>query len=135
MGTGAGNVISGNVEFGILLWLGTGAGAVVEGNLIGTNASGTAALGNGNNVGAGTGGIYILSDNVATNDTIGGASAGDGNVISGNLGSGIDIVGANNNLVAGNYIGLNITGTTAVPNNVKGVALSLPNRPTTSSAV
>ena len=126
-GTGAGNVISGNTSDGVLLF----TSAVVEGNLIGTNASGTIALGNGTDYGGtvgfglGNGGVYIVNTNSSTNDTIGGIAAGDGNVISGNTGSGIDIADANSNLIEGNYIGLDISGTTSVPNLNGGVALTL----------
>ena len=48
----------------------------VQGNFIGTNAAGTAALGNG------AGGIDINSG--ATGNTIGGTAAGAANVIAGN---------------------------------------------------
>ena len=63
----------------------TGSGAsnnAVLGNFIGTNAAGTAALGNGTGV---------VIDNGASNNTIGGTGAGAGNVISGNSVDGIDI--------------------------------------------
>ena len=122
-GTGAGNLISGNGAYGIFL----GVGAVVEGNLIGTNANGTAALGNGtyysgSGYGAGNGGIYISAGS-ATDATIGGTAAGDRNVISGNLGHGIDIVGGGGNLIEGNYVGLDINGTTSLPNLNEGVVV------------
>ncbi len=47
------------------------------------------------------------------NNTIGGAIAGAGNVISGNNGPGIEITGeaSTGNVVAGNYIGTNAAGT------------------------
>lgn len=40
---GAGNLISGNGQDGVLLFLTVGSGTLVEGNRIGTNAAGTAA--------------------------------------------------------------------------------------------
>src|SRR5205807_6140399 len=43
--------------------------------------------------------------------------AAEGNVISGNTSFGVLILGANNNKVAGNYIGTNALGTGAVSNN------------------
>jgi hypothetical protein len=89
---------------------------VVAGNLIGTTATGLAALDNG-------AGIYITGNS----NTIGGATASARNIISGNLGPGspssfgINIdsqYGVNTgqyNLVEGNYIGPDITGTTSLP--------------------
>ncbi len=106
---GAGNVISGNAGNGIFLG---GSEDLVAGNLIGTTANGLVALGNGQ-------GIEVWgSDN-----TIGGTSAGARNIISGNsnpsLGNGIDIEavgpgGAEYNVVEGNYIGTDITGTVSL---------------------
>src|SRR5262249_35188885 len=74
--TGAGNVISGNGHDGVAIY-GTGTtNSTVQGNLIGTNAAGTAALPNG--------GVGVEVNFGATDAKIGGASAGAGNVISGN---------------------------------------------------
>jgi len=97
------NIISGNTFNGVTLF---GTDNVVKGNYIGTNAAGTAAIGNGHDgVGTGAGG------------TIGGIAAGEGNVISGNVEFGIDNGGATTNLlIVGNYIGTNAAGTAAVPN-------------------
>src|SRR3989454_5779697 len=66
---GARNVISANGE-GIHI---SSAGNIVQGNFIGTNAAGTAALGNGT-------GVLVTEPN----NTIGGTTPGAGNVISGN---------------------------------------------------
>ena len=49
---------------------------LVEGNLIGTNAAGTAAVGNGDS--------GVLIDGGSANNTIGGTAIGAGNMISGN---------------------------------------------------
>jgi hypothetical protein len=119
---GPDNVISGNEDAGIRITdandNGT-TGNVVEGNLIGTNASGTAAVAN---IG---GGVVIVEG--ASNNTIGGTSDATRNVISGNVGNGQDGVtllsGAENNVVQGNYIGTNASGTGAIPNTV-GVNLA-----------
>ena len=127
VGTGAGNLISGNVNSGIEL----ATPALVEGNLIGTNVTGKAALGNGTDnpvtgFGAGNGGIYILDDSSAiSNDTIGGTAAADRNVISGNNGAGITNNGGDDNVYEGNYIGLDITGTTALSNLNGGIGIVL----------
>ena len=73
------NVISGNGFNGIRIYSGA-SGNVVEGNYIGTDATGTKAVGNTYN------GVEILD---ATNNTIGGTAVGEGNVISGNQTNGI----------------------------------------------
>ncbi len=113
---GEGNVISGNNQNGI--WI-TGAGAsgnVVQGNFIGTDASGSADLGNAEE------GVQIQD---APNNTVGGARAGEGNVISGNDGAGIFIsgTGASGNEVHGNYIGTDVTGSADLGNALHGVVI------------
>ena len=112
---GAGNVISGNTEFGVDLY---GAGAtdnLVQGNLIGTNSVGTAAIPNG-------AGVIVQG---STGNTIGGAASGAGNVISGNTRDGVEITGAgtSGNLVAGNLVGTTAAGTAALGNGVNGVEI------------
>lgn len=74
-------------------------------------------------VGNSSNGVAILAN--AQNNLIGGTSAGARNVISGNAIDGVFIVGTgtNNNLVQGNFIGLNESGTGAVPNGA-GVEIS-----------
>ena len=113
-GTPPGNVISGNAAAGLQLT--TAAGNVVEGNLIGTDATGTSALGN-------EPGINI---DRADNNRIGGTAAGSRNVISGNRDFGVlmatGFVAAFANTVQGNYIGPDITGTVALsPNQTAGI--------------
>ena len=80
-------------------------GDAVTNCYIGTDFSGTVALNNGL-------GIFVTN----SDDTIGGTSLRDRNVISGN-GDGMFIyLTAARNTVAGNYIGTDPTGTIAVPN-------------------
>jgi titin len=93
---------------------GNGGGAavnVVQGNYIGTNAAGSAHLPPSLSAG---GGVFIQSSN---NHIIGGPGAGEGNVISG-FSRGVHINGGSNNLVQGNRIGTDATGTAAIPNDV-----------------
>ena len=110
-GTGAGNVISGNAT-GVS---DTGGGDdLILGNLVGTNAAGTAAVGNTlDGIDVGTSG-----------DTIGGSTASARNVISGNTaGFGIDL-SAQGNVVQGNFIGVGITGLKAIGNSTGIVVVS-----------
>lgn len=104
--TGAGNLISGNHGNGINIY----AQCLVEGNRIGTNVSGTAALAN-------TSGIHISIS--GTNATIGGSSAGAGNLVSGNRLCGIYL--SVPCLVLGNSIGTDAAGIAAVPNGGAGI--------------
>ena len=73
-------------------------------------------MGNGGN------GITI---NASDSDTVGGVASGDGNVISGNSGDGVEIIssGSTSNLVAGNFIGTNAAGTAAIANGTNGVEI------------
>jgi titin len=115
---GARNVIAGNAFGGVTLAFPGAAGNVVAGNYVGTDASGTAALGNIRD------GVLIRDG--AANNTVGGTAAGARNVIAGNTGAGVNITGTGTtgNVVAGNYIGTNASGTAAVPNAFNGVLLS-----------
>jgi hypothetical protein len=81
----------------------------ILGNRIGTDASGTQALGNGSD------GIYFLG---GTNVRIGGTALGAGNVISSNAGNGIFIQGPSTTgiVVQGNQIGTDVSGTLALGN-------------------
>jgi hypothetical protein len=119
------NVISGNGADGIQI--GSSISGVlddidnlVQGNYIGTNAAGTAAVGNsGNGIEVGDSGT-ISSDGSDT--TIGGTSAGAGNVISGNAKDGVHInSGVSGIVVQGNSIGTNAAGTAAVGNSGNGI--------------
>lgn len=100
-----GNLISGNLGAGLVV----GSGAVVQGNLIGTDVTGTRALGNA------SAGVWVGFD--ATGSLIGGATPAVRNVISGNAWNGVYIEGSNH-LVQGNFIGTDITGTLALGNDV-----------------
>ena len=112
------NIIAASNSFGnVVLGLnGSGSATTVRGNYIGTDVTGTRALGGS------TAGINILS----SNNIIGGVVEGARNVISGNL-IGIQIggfSGTTGNVIQGNYIGLNATGTGPVPNTNQGIAIT-----------
>ena len=112
-GTTAGerNVISGNDE-GVFISDDPTSGNTVKGNYIGTDATGTSALGN-------DWGVSIAS--IGQTNTVGGTTAAERNVISGN-GTGVMISVGSDIVVKGNYIGTDATGTEALPNG-RGVSI------------
>ena len=69
--------------------------------------------------------IVKFLGNRASNNTIGGMSASDKNIISGNVSAGIYLANArtSGNVMLGNFIGTNATGTTRVANQSNGIAL------------
>ena len=112
-GTGAGNVISGNAN-DVASYSKTALDDnIVLGNIIGLDSTGTEAVGNGS-----TNGGDGISIGDASSNTIGGTTAADRNIISGNFLRGVDIEGATATVVEGNYIGTDITGTVALGNGV-----------------
>jgi hypothetical protein len=116
---GARNLVSGNNGDGVLFDAGTAAGTLVQGNYIGTDITGTKALGNvAAGVGFGFGG--------APNNTVGGTTSMARNIISGTNGHGIALydVGSTGNQAQGNYIGTDVTGTLAVPNSGSGIFIT-----------
>ncbi|MFQ5568540.1 MAG: CSLREA domain-containing protein, partial [Rhodothermales bacterium] len=102
-GTGAGNVIAGNGKNIIL----RSSDNLVAANLIGTDASGTAAMPDQT--------IGILLDAAGTGNRIGGAAVASGNTISGHIVYGI-LMRLDDNEVQGNFIGTDAGGTVALPN-------------------
>ena len=96
---GAGNLISGNADFGVEVGSSASTGIVVEGNEIGTDITGTVALGSQQE------GVF----DAGTADTIGGVTATACNVISGNTVDGIDDRGSGDT-IEGNFIGTDVTG-------------------------
>ncbi len=93
---------------------------VIAGNFIGTDVTGRQARPNGT-------GVHIWSADptlIAGHNTVGGTSPGDRNLISGNNKYGIKIEEASDNIVSGNLIGVDITGTAALGNGSHGVLIS-----------
>ncbi|MDQ5963122.1 MAG: hypothetical protein QG629_204, partial [Patescibacteria group bacterium] len=123
-GTSAGerNIISGNTGSGITLLGNGGANVQVYGNVIGLKPDGTTVAANGS-------GILFSSVTAPTGSyKIGGASAGQGNVISGNT-KGITLTSTVATstypiVVQGNLIGLALDGTMARGNTAMGVESS-----------
>jgi hypothetical protein len=110
------NVIAGNRGSGIGLVGSSSNGNVVQGNLVGTDVTGSVALGNL------YGGVGIFG---ASNNRIGGTTPAAANVISGNNDIGLSIYGpGSGNLVQGNLIGTNKSGTSTLSNLYDGVILS-----------
>jgi hypothetical protein len=106
---GAGNLLSGNYFFGVWMTDSTTTANLVQGNLIGTDASGTAALGNYSGV------TIYAPDNI-----VGGTIVAARNIISGNASDGVELDTFPGNVVQGNYIGTDFTGTRAVANGYNG---------------
>ncbi len=79
----------------------------IAGNYIGCNYNATDTLGN-------THGIYLLSG--PHNNLIGGNSFSLRNIVSGNNHVGIRAVNSNNNIIQGNFVGLNRTGNASLRN-------------------
>ena len=112
------NVISGNNDRGVSLTdTGTGYNRV-SGNYIGLNAAGTAALGNRGQ------GVGLM--NGANFNIIGGPTAGERNVVSGNNDQGIALwnTGTADNTIQGNYVGTDASGNSALGNGQNGIYLN-----------
>ncbi len=124
--SGARNLISGNVV-GIQITGATGRGNVVAGNFVGTGPTGTTSLGNQvgvfiNNAGAGAsvGGNVPTVGNVILH-----------NVVSGNTSTGVQLFGpsATGNLIEANYIGLDVTGSVALPGETQSAGVFIESAP------
>jgi len=121
------NIISGNTRVGVVI-ASNAESNIVAGNFIGVDITGTVALPNAFD-GINLGGVE-LSNGVKFNRI---GSNGDGisdalerNIISGNAAHGVLLfsAGTEQNLIAGNYIGTDVTGTIALKNTLNGVSIS-----------
>ena len=113
------NIISGNIEEGVLINGGASIGNVISGNYIGTDVIGSAPLAN-----TGNGIRFDNQDGSPSNNIIGGTGSGEGNVISANSGDGIKLAyGSSDNQVLGNLIGTDNSGTIGMENGGNGVQI------------
>ena len=103
------NVISGNLSYGLFFVTRGTEGNTLRGNLIGTDATGLKALPND---------IGMVISTGASRNTVGGVTANDRNLISGNRQTGVMISNrfTEENEVRGNFIGVDATGTNALGN-------------------
>ena len=108
------NVISGNSQYGVYIYNDSDRNTV-SGNYIGTDATGAQDLGNTET------GVAIAYG--PQNNTVGGDTEGERNIISGNDSAGVAIYDAQNNTVSGNFIGTVVSGTQALGNASMGVSI------------
>jgi hypothetical protein len=104
---------SGTTVRGIVINRGTDAikvnasNVTIAGNFIGTDPSGTVAMG-------GSGGGFAVRQESGDNNVYGGPTAAARNIFSGNTQGGIIVEAGSNTLVQGNYVGTDVTGTLAL---------------------
>ncbi len=110
----------GGFRNGAAIVIRTGDNNVIQANRIGVDATGNVARPNSS-------GIVLV---ISSNNLIGGTTAAVRNIISGNTNIGIELAGGDvstgvtgsNNIVQGNYIGTNATGTAGIGNGAYGVS-------------
>jgi CSLREA domain-containing protein len=113
------NVLSGNNSAGTLsrnagITVSFGSDMnTIQGNFIGVDSTGTAALAN----------IHGVASFLTAHTLIGGTTGAERNVISGNGGVGIFFSSADDNIVRGNFVGTDVTGTKAVGNAQGGIVV------------
>lgn len=116
-GNNEGNVIGSNTFYGIRISQGTPDNNLIQGNLVGTDATGTLARRHNDT------GVQISDGD---NNQVGGDQPGEGNIISGNQ-KGIGAGSFQMEIIQGNFIGTDITGTVAIPNTFTGLVMSNSN--------
>ncbi len=113
---GSGNVMSANGQNGLALQTGATSNTVA-GNFVGVDSTGLSPAPNT------LFGIDVVS---ASATTIGGPTANDRNVVTANLGGGINLP-VNSQSVQNNYIGLDANGTVSFGNGANGIVVGGPN--------
>lgn len=120
-GAGERNLLSGNGEAGLLFCCSSVAGDnTAVNNYVGTNIQGSAAIQND---------LFGLGAH-STNNRIGGTTPAERNLVSGNGEGGISLccdAGASGNLIIGNWVGVDSTGTYSIRNFDAGIGLYAPN--------
>lgn len=111
----SGNTISGNTISGVVILSAGATTNTVRGNFIGTNPTGTTAIANAS--------FGVAIQGGATGNTIGGTTASDRNIISGN-GNGVGLFGTTGNSLLGNFIGVAANGTASLAN-ITGVLINV----------
>jgi CSLREA domain-containing protein len=92
-----------------------GGSNILTGNFIGIDETGNNALSNGGD------GIYVYN---SSNNIIGGTTAAERNIVSANSRTGVEIdSGSNGNIVQGNFVGTNATGTVPLGNTLDGIVI------------
>src|SRR5262249_14538588 len=128
----SGNLISANGQDGVALTGGGVANNTVRGNFIGTDVTGTTTLDLTGTLSLGNKGNGVTVSDRAHNNMIGGTIVDNNtahlarNIIAGNGKVGVHVLNlktTTKNLIQGNYIGTDLTGTVALANN-RGVAIS-----------
>jgi len=111
------NVLSGNSQYGVFITDTNTTGNVVLGNYIGTDFTGSNAVPNGKS------GVFI--GNGASGNIIGSTNPAGRNILSGNTEYGVILTSnATGNVVLGNYIGTDTSGSYPVANTIGGVFLT-----------
>src|SRR5262249_41023437 len=120
------NIISGNVRGVQFSGIGD-TDNIVAGNYIGTDVCGAQQLSN-------VDGLYAASGPASGNrigtDSDGFGDCAERNIISGNRNDGINLQSGDHYIIAGNYIGTDVTGTQYLPNHAVGIEIWTPGSPT-----
>ncbi|MFK7970456.1 MAG: right-handed parallel beta-helix repeat-containing protein [Bacteroidia bacterium] len=122
------NIISGNAQNGLVLD-GTSSGATIKANFVGIGADGSTLIKNDQH--------GIVSQGSSNNMIVGGPTAAERNVSSGNgsftvgadpdngiVGDGIRLLGTDNHLIQNNYFGTDSTGTIGLGNHWAGISIN-----------
>ena len=129
-GGGTNNVVGGTAAAARNVFVGgvfvPGSGNQIQGNFVGLDVTGTIVI-NTN-----SGGISVGAS--SSNNTIGGSAAGAGNRVGGAIDAGIDIDG-DGNVVQGNQVGTDATGTVRLANGYWGILANVSSSNTTIGGV
>ncbi len=127
-----GNLISGNEKFGIQIANANASGNLIQANMIGTDPTGMTSdpdgtPASGDELGNGWDGVALQAG--ASRNTVGGSQPSRRNIISGNQGDGVLIIGVDGNpselnVISGNYIGVDASGAQGIGNGARGVHIN-----------